>query len=139
PAGMEASFVRDEGDVAIIDFTGSLDRYIVDTTPNTGARAVLAREFYTTHADDYDFIIFFSLFDYEMNEALAFHQAVQNRVQGIGLPIFDNTTLYQSDERLLGTIDMGTAILDDRRTDPTSALHDQLLATVMHEMLHQWG
>lgn len=139
PPGMSASFVRDEGDVAVIDFTGSLDRYISGTTPNTAARAVLAREFLRTHADDYDFIFFFSLFDYEMTDALAFHQGVQNTVQGIGLPLYDNSAFYNSDGRLLGTIDMGAVILDDAKTDPTNPFHDKLLTTVMHEILHQWG
>lgn len=139
PGGMSAEFVRDENDVTVMDFSGNFDRYLEGTTPNNAARAVLAREFFQHHADDYDFLFFFSLFDYELNGAAAFHLGAKNAVQGIGRPIYDNTSVYGSEGRLLGTIDMGTAILDEAKTDPTSPEHEHLLVTTMHEMLHQWG
>lgn len=139
PAGMSAEFIRDENDVAIIDFDGNFDRHVNEAEPNAAARAVIAREFYEYHADTYDFLFFFSLFDYEMGDAVAFHLAARNDVQGIGKPLYDNSAKYGSDGRLLGTIDMGPVLLDETKTDPTSAFHENLLNTTMHEMLHQWG
>jgi hypothetical protein len=58
------SYRAQEGNVAIIEFSGNYDRH-VNGIPNLGPRAVLAREFYLHHPDIYDFIVVFSSFEYQ--------------------------------------------------------------------------
>lgn len=132
----EASFLEDRGRVSLIELTGDYDR-TVDGSFNGHPRTLVAREFFRRHPDRYDFLIVFSSFDFDTGGFDAFHLPVQNRVQGIGLPLFDDTDLFGSDGRLQGYIDMSA--LDEYVTDPLEPGFERSLEALTHEILHQWG
>ncbi|MEJ2066267.1 MAG: hypothetical protein P8X74_23815, partial [Reinekea sp.] len=131
-----ASFREDRGAVTIIDFAGNYDKEI-NGLPNHEPRAVVAREFLRTHVDEYDFLVVFTTFEFETGEALAFHGRVQNKVQGIGLDLYDNSSSYGSEGRLLGYTDM--AALSRYVTNPLDPKFERVLTVVGHEILHQWS
>ncbi|RMG49204.1 MAG: hypothetical protein D6723_14170 [Acidobacteria bacterium] len=72
-------------------------------------RAV-ARRFYQTHGDDFDFLVLFgsSTFSHSLAEPgeLSFTELVKNAVQGIGLPTFDRTSAFGSGGRLQAIVVM---------------------------------
>ena len=82
-----AEFVEDKQHVSVINFAGNYDASLPDGSLNAEARAVVAQEFYRTHADEYDFLVVFSGFEFDTGEALAFHLGLKNEVSGIGLPL----------------------------------------------------
>ncbi|MFZ5799267.1 MAG: CARDB domain-containing protein, partial [Thermodesulfobacteriota bacterium] len=126
-------------DIAVYEVIGEYDAELPDGTPNVAARQEIARQFYATHPDDYDFLIIFSNFDFRMpeNEAVAFYQEVKNDVQGIGKELIDNTSLYGSRGSLQGAIDMGN--VNAMVADPLDPGYSETMATLSHELLHRWA
>lgn len=136
--GAYSAFHRADRDhVSIIEIAGNYNKNLAGGQPNVEPRAVIAREFFRTHPDQYDFIVAFSTFDFNTGDATAFHWAVQNKVQGVGLPQFDVTSLFGSNGKLQGFIDM--AALTRYRTDPLDPQFENVLSVLSHEILHQWG
>jgi len=132
-----AEFVEDRGHVSVINFSGNYDAHLSGGSLNAEARAVVAKEFYRNHADEYDFLVVFSAFEFDSGEAVAFHIGVQNGVEGIGVPIFDNSAEFGSDGKLQGYIDM--AALSRYEVDPLNPEFEFLLNVLSHEILHQWA
>ncbi len=126
-------------DIAVYELTGGYDALLPDGSSNTIPRQEVAKEFYKAHPDEYDFLVFFSNFDFQMpqNEANAFYQGVKNDVQGIGLELADNSSLYGSNGVLQGTIDMGN--ITSMVTDPLDPGFSDTMATLSHELLHRWA
>lgn len=137
-ADFTARHLGDYGNVTVMETSGNYDEKLPDGTSNAAARQAIAREFFKSHRDEYDFLVIFTNFSFKMTtDAVAFHLGVRNDVQGIGKQIFDNSHLYGSSGRLQGTIDMGS--MDGIWTDPLDKHFDFTLGTLAHEMLHQWG
>ncbi len=132
-----ARFVRDQGNIAIIELSGNYDRDLPDGTFNQEPRAVIAREFYRSHPDAYDMLVVFTGFPVVTGEAFAFHHRVSNQVHGIGIPPLDSTAAYGSKGKLLGMIDM--ADLARHKTDSMNKGFDFSLQTFAHEFLHQFA
>ena len=137
----EARFIEDRDHISVVELIGDYSRRLEDGSFNLEPRTLVAREFYLQHPDSFDFLIIFSTFEFDTSDAdsgdaLAFHLGVQNQVSGIGLPIFDNTSFLGSEGRLLGYVDM--AALSRWETDPLNPDFEQLLATMAHEVMHQW-
>ena len=134
-----AVWLGDFGNVTAMEVTGNYDAKNTDGTVNSDARAVIAREFYKTHKDEYDFLVIVSNFDFKMpeTEARAFYMGVKNDTRGIGEELFDNTSLFGSGGRLQGTIDMGN--LAYIATDPYSPDFENTFYIMNHEMMHRWG
>lgn len=64
PEGLyDARFVENRDNVSIIEFSGDYNRDLADGSSNSAARAVVAREFYKHHVDQYDFLVIFSDFE----------------------------------------------------------------------------
>ncbi len=79
---------RDVGQVAILEHDGSnYDARLADGTLNYEARTRVGLSFYETHADAYDFIVVFTNFPFQTNDATAFHLFGRNDVEGIGKPV----------------------------------------------------
>lgn len=136
--GAYSAFHReDRNHISVIEIAGNYDRDLSGGQSNVEPRAVVAREFFRTHPDNYDFLVAFSTFEFSTGEALAFHWAVQNKVQGIGIREFDNSALFGSQGKLQGFIDM--AALTRYKTDPLDPGFETVLGTLAHELLHQWG
>lgn len=132
-----AEFREDRDHISVIEFSGNYDEERDTGEGNAEARAVVAREFFRTHPDNYDFLVAFSTFEFDTGDALAFHWPVQNKVKGIGAKQFDVTRLFGSDGKLQGYVDM--AALSRWVMDPMDPDFEKVLATLSHEVLHQWG
>ena len=134
-----AKTIGDYGSIAVMEVSGNYDANSIDATVAAIPRQVIAREFYRTHKDEYDFIVIFSNFDYQMPKpsVLAFYTGVKNDTRGIGVQLFDNTALYGSSGKLQGTVDMGnTAALI---TDSLNPKFENSLNTLCHELMHRWA
>ena len=136
PPDALAQAVGDQDHLSVIEVTGDYDQYYQGEV-NALPRALVAREFYSHHPDHYDFLVVFSTFELDTGDAVAFHLGVRNDVQGIGLPLFDESDLFGSDGRLQGYIDM--ASLARYATDPLDPAFEETLAVATHEIFHQWG
>jgi hypothetical protein len=134
-----AKTVGDYDNVTVMQVTGNYNAKAPDGSVNYVPRQVIAKEFLRTHKDEYDFLVIFSTFDFEMPEpgAKAFYLGVKNDTLGIGQPIFDNSESFGSRNKLQGTVDMGnvSAVV----TDPLEAKFGQSLDVLDHEILHRWG
>ena len=114
----------DYGNVTVMEVTGNYDAKNSDGSVNAAPREAISKEFFKTHKDEYDFLVVFSNFDFQMPEdgkAGAFYLGVKNDTQGIGQEEFDHTIDFGSGTagmsgKLQGTIDMGN--LSGLVTDP---------------------
>lgn len=134
-----ARFIRDEGDASIIEFSGD---YSGDLT---APRETVAKEFFRTHADVYDFLVVFTSFDFPAPSGIAgegetvagFHRGIRNSVSGIGLEQYDYSRSFGSQGILQGYIDMEAVTHWTAAT--SSPDFDTMLAVFAHELQHQWG
>jgi subtilase family serine protease/flagellar hook assembly protein FlgD len=131
--------IADYGNVTVMEVSGNYDANRPDGSVNEVPRQLIAREFFKTHKDEYDTLVIFTGFDFNMprKKTLGFYHAVKNDVRGIGKQIFDNTALYGSNGRLQGTIDMGNVAA--LVADPLDPRFETTLDTLAHEMLHRWS
>ena len=129
--------IRVKNDITVIAMDGNYDRDLPDGTPNVEPRTEVAKAFLRSHADNYDFIVVFSNFEYETKDALAFHIGAQNKVSGLGKDLFDDTAEFGSKGKLQGYIDM--AAMSRYNLNPYSSGFDLVLQVFAHEFLHQWG
>lgn len=135
-----ARFIRDEKGMSLVEFSGDYD--IEFTSP----RQTVAKEFFRTHADVYDFLVIFTSFDFPMAtsdphhpraKTLAVYHRVRNDTKGIGIPLSDGSSAFGSQGVLQGYIDMSS--VKGWSSATSSADYDQLLATFAHEVQHRWG
>ncbi|MBI4697777.1 MAG: hypothetical protein HY758_02375, partial [Nitrospirae bacterium] len=131
--------IGDYGNVTVMEVTGNYDAKISDGSNNNIPRQEIAKEFFKTHKDEYDFLVIYTNFDFEMPdaEAVAFYKGVRNDTQGIGLPLFDNSALFGSSGKLQGSIDMGN--ISNVATDPLDPNFEDTLSILAHEHLHRWA
>jgi hypothetical protein len=128
----------DYGNVTVMEVTGNYDEDNPDGTSNHIPRQEIAKEFFKTHKDEYDFLVIFTNFDFKMRpDAKAFYLTVKNDTRGIGQQLFDNSALFGSNGKLQGTIDMGN--LSALVTDPLNPQFEDLLDILSHELDHRWG
>ena len=123
--------MTDLGSITVIDFDGDYSR------SNALPRQQVARSFLQGRADEYDFLVVFTTFEFDTGDALAFYNPLRNNVQGIGQPVFDNGAAYGSERRMQGIVDM--AAVSRYAFDPADARHPQLLNTLAHELMHRWA
>ena len=127
-----ANFRSDRRNVTVIEYDGNYDR------DNFEARTVVAKEFYKEHPDTYDFLMVFTSFEFESGDAIAFHNTIQNDVQGLGKRIYDSSSFYGSNGKLKGLTDMA-ALSRYSSLDPLDPGFEDVLFVMSHEILHQWG
>src|SRR5262249_8927655 len=131
-----------EGSIVVMEHDGSnYNKADPDGIANYAPRAALAKRFYETHGDNYDFLVVFTNFEFETGPAVAFYNLVRNDAQGTGRPPADNGLLFGSPGRLKGYIDMAAL---DRYTRPPLSLVPgdpgflKTLQILAHEIAHQW-
>jgi hypothetical protein len=133
-----AKTIGDYGNVAVMEVTGNYDSKNPDGSVNEIPRQVIAREFFKTHKDVYDFLVIFSNFDFKMpdSEAKAFYYHVKNDVRGIGLNDFDDAALFGSvgSFRVWWIWGISSLVVDP--LDPEFEAASFLLS---HEIVHRWG
>lgn len=138
-AALTADIVGDYGDIVVMEVEGDYDALFESGAPNSAPRETIARQFYTSHADEYDFIFIFTNFDFQMPsaESVAFYHEVRNEVLGIGLNLFDYSSFFGSNSKLQGVIDMGN--LANLASDPLDPDFSFTLGLISHELMHRWG
>jgi hypothetical protein len=136
--GFTAQSFGDYGNITVMEVSGNYDAHISGSKKDV-PRQVIAKEFFKTHRDEYDFLIVFSSFDFRMPdaEAEAFYLRIKNDVRGIGLGLFDRSKLFGSGGNLQGMIDMGN--VSKYVMDPEDPNFEQTLFILNHEVLHRWG
>ena len=60
----------------------------------------LATRFYQTHGDEYDQLVMFTNFSFDLEGAFAFELNIKNEIRGIGLEQFDFASEFGSNGRL---------------------------------------
>jgi len=103
---------EDVGHVAVIRHDGaSYDRYLPDGSLNAASREAVARKFFQTHSDSYDFLVILPAFPVDLgNEVEGLHLLIRNEVSGLGLPITDGGAAFGSPRRLQGYIDLASLV-----------------------------
>lgn len=134
-----AATLADHRNVTVMEVTGNYDANNPDGSINADPRKAIAKEFYRLHKDEYDFLVIFSNFGFQMPEAdaKAFYLGVKNDTQGIGRAFFDYSSLFGSNSKLQGTIDMGN--ITDLTIDPLDPDFEASLDILSHELMHRWG
>lgn len=133
----EAQFVRDDELVSVISLAGDYGRFLEGTAVNTDPRMAVAQEFFGEHPDEYDFLVVFTSFDFDLAGARAVYWGLKNDTLGLGQPEFDNSDLFGSAGRLQGYIDMSA--LSETVLEPSDPRFEEVLAALGHEILHRWG
>lgn len=127
----QAQFASRSGLVHEFALDGAYDRGLIQ------ARIEIAREFYRNHADEIDFLVVFTTFEFPTGDALAFYHSIRNDVEGIGAEQVDLSHEFGSAGRLQGYIDMAAASRYDLNArSPGFANAQNVLA---HEIMHRWG
>lgn len=134
-----AAPVADIGNSAVIEVAGNFDTTNPDSSTNSTPRQKIAHEYYKTHNDNLDFLVFFSTFDYAMPDVdtQGVYMSVKNDTHGINQPTSDNSSLYGSNGKLQGTIDMGN--VSALAANPYSEELNQTLTVLSHEFEHRFG
>jgi hypothetical protein len=134
-----ATTLGDYGNVTVMEVTGSYDAKNPDGSLNMLSRQPISKEFLKAHQDTYDFFVIFSNFDFQMPDAGAkgFYTEVKNDIQGIGRPLFDNSSFFGSNGKLQGIIDMGD--ISKIIMDPADPRFEETISTLAHEQMHRWG
>ena len=138
-----ARTIEDRDHVTVMELAGAYDRQPDATRAQEIAiRQAIARELLRQHADDYDFIVSFAGFPFDLggdaeSRVGGRYYEIKNDVQGIGLAEFDRSAEWGSNGRLQGYIDMGA--LASLVTDPTDPLFERTLGILAHEVAHRWG
>jgi flagellar hook assembly protein FlgD len=128
-------YLGDSSNVSIMNFDGDFDRNI-DGQLNLEARQAVLHEFYNHQGDHYDFVVFFTTFPSDFGDAAAFNISYENDVEGIGIPLFDNS-LDMGSEKLQATLDMNE--ISGWEFNPGSSQFKTTIDVLLHEMMHRWG
>ena len=134
-----AAAIGDFGNVTVMQVTGDYNATLPDGSINSAPREAIAQEFFRLHKDEYDFLVVFSNFNFQMPDpiASAFYLGVKNDTQGIGQPLFDNSSFFGSAGKLQGTIDLGN--IANLVLDPLDPAYEETLDILSHEQMHRWG
>jgi len=109
----------------------SLDEHLSETS--------IARKFYLNHPDEFDQIVVFLGFPFDLSgNAFAYELRVNNQVKGIGPDLEDNSADYGSAGRLKSFVMMGG--LDGFPSDPEQEFMRTYnsLQVLTHEVAHRW-
>ncbi|MGH7369786.1 MAG: hypothetical protein ACREIN_02755 [Candidatus Methylomirabilaceae bacterium] len=98
----------------------------------------VARRFYRTHGDLFDQLLIFANFGNALGDAFAFEVNVRVSAGGMGLPIFDDSSLYGSAGRLHSVVNLGA--LSQYPPDPMTTFlgTNNTVDLIAHETGHQW-
>lgn len=98
------------------------------------ARQRVARTFFATHNDAYDFLVVFPAFPVDFGtEVGGLHTSIRTTERGIGRAVGDRGLSYGSPSRLKGYIDVRSIAL------PTPNAVEDDIGILAHEVAHQWA
>jgi hypothetical protein len=98
----------------------------------------LAKKFYETHSDDYEQLVVFTNFAYNLEGAFAFELNIKNEVQGINLDTFDNSAEYGSQGRLESYLSMNQLAEYSDNPDTIFLRTYSALEILAHETGHRF-
>lgn len=128
-------FAEITSDVTVLQDDGTL----IVSENSSGSVVVdveaIAKKFYATHADAYDFLSVFTDFPTSSEGS----HSIKNDVSGIGLPLHNDTRSYGSAEKLqtISVLSAFNNVIEGSFFD--DAVVDSLNQDLMHEFVHRWG
>lgn len=144
-----AQITRDVGEIAVIEGDNNIIFTPIDSIGNPCPQVSvniqqLARRFYQTHDDEFQFLIMFTNFNHLLspdpncNEgASAFHMLVANSIKGIGRGIADWSAQYGSSGVLESFLNMNN--VNVWPADPTQRFgNNSMLSLMGQEAGHRW-
>ena len=98
----------------------------------------LTAKFYQTHADDFDQLVMFSNFAFDLEGAFAFELNIKNEIRGIGLGQFDFASEFGSNGRLQSFLAMNQ--LTEFPDDPDTVFFgtNSTVNILGQEVGHRW-
>lgn len=116
---------------------GAVFEYFTQTT--TVSLTAMARQFYQTHGDDYDFMTVMTDFSFDMGGAFAFEENVKNEVIGLGLGVFDNTPVWGSQTgRLRSFLNLGPVFQYPTNPNTVFLGTNNSVEVIGQEFGHRW-
>ena len=131
----------DRGDIAVLEDDGTL--LVPSGARLTADEVAVARAFYRTHGDDYDYLCLYTASSVPFwvfgGRALAFEMNIVQDVQGIGLDLFDYSLDMGSGGRLHSFLELNSlaAYPDDPWQDFNVTNHT--MDILAHEAMHRWA
>jgi hypothetical protein len=102
----------------------------------------VARAFYRTHGDDYDFLYLWSGFEFDIGFGFAYYAFIRNDASGIGLNTFDASATYGSAGRLQGLLNLNSITLSVYPDDPNDLIPglglNDVNSLLGQEQGHRW-
>ena len=132
-----ATLAATRNNVAVVELAGDYSRDLPDGALNVEPRTQISKTFYRNFADQYDFLVVFSNFEFDTGDAKAFYVGVRNDTKGLGQQLFDNSPHFGSAGRLQGYIDM--AALSRYHLEPSDPRFEEVMRVLAHELLHRWA
>ena len=98
----------------------------------------LAAKFYQTHGDEYDQLVMFTNFSFDLEGAFAFELNIKNEIRGIGLEQFDFASDFGSNGRLQSFLAMNQ--LSEFPDDPDTVFFgtNSTINIIGQEAGHRW-
>jgi len=97
-----------------------------------------ARQFYASHPDDYDQLVFWSDQRVTSGGTFAFEITVQNAIRGLGISRFDQSAGFGSAGRLSSLLVMDTITKYPDDPERTVLGENSTLSVLAHETGHRW-
>lgn len=102
------------------------------TQSGTINRSSITKKFYQSQSDVYDFLVIYNN-DEELRGFPETAVLTKNDVRGIGISIFDDTSIYGSAGKLKAIVDMKSInFFDEKKNQP-------IYRTIVHEIGHAWS
>jgi hypothetical protein len=123
--------------------TGALSGAIVEVFSSESiiSETLLAKKFYQGHPDDFDHLIIFLDFDFNLGDAYAYEINIKNEISGIGLGRGDNTSFFGSSGRLRSLVMMGSLTGPQRYPNDPNQVYlgtNSTLGILGQESGHRW-
>jgi hypothetical protein len=98
----------------------------------------VARKFYETHGDEYQQLVVFTNFPYNLDGAFAYELNVKNSIQGINLDDFDDSTEFGSQGALESLLAMNELAEFPDDLDAPAVRGYSPIQVLAHEAAHRW-
>jgi len=98
----------------------------------------VARKFYETHGDEYQQLVVFTNFPYNLDGAFAYELNVKNSVQGINLDAFDDSAEFGSQGALESFLAMNELAEFPDDLDAPAVRGYSPIQVLAHEAAHRW-
>jgi hypothetical protein len=120
--------------------TGPLAGTIAEVFTPTGqlSETAIARKFFQNHPDEFDQLVVFLSFPYDLQGAFSYELNINNEVRGIGLDLVDNSIDYGSGGHLKSFVMMGDVGQFPPNPNVEFMRTYSSLAVIAHEVAHRW-